>query len=223
MSRHAQPFLAALLLVVGGCAVTADVMPRTEASKAAARDALRVQAPTWSPGEAWRYSDGYGLVVAGVEGQLTTFRRLDDPEQWFQRRGFLKGDAQSSTTLRKLLFENAAPEAGGALTEGEPLTYRREYSANGEVKAHATSWSIEGRERVKVPAGEFDCIMLVMRTRSLNNDWTGFERWWYSPEVRNYVRLEFKYGATTGSRVLLGYEKGTVAQSAEAVARDGSG
>src|SRR5207248_2444628 len=37
-------------------------------------------------------------------------------------------------------------------------------------------------------------------------NWTGFERWWYSPEVQQYVRLEYKYGAgDTASRVLMRY------------------
>ena len=36
--------------------------------------------------------------------------------------------------------------------------------------------------------------------------WTGFERWWYSPQAQNYVRMEFKYGPEPdGSRVLMNY------------------
>jgi hypothetical protein len=46
----------------------------------------------------------------------------------------------------------------------------------------------------------------VWRARSLKSNWTGFERWWYSPEVQQYVRLEYKYGAgETASRVLMRY------------------
>jgi hypothetical protein len=44
-----------------------------------------------------------------------------------------------------------------------------------------------------------------MRARSLTDDWTGFERWWYSPQVKNYVRMEYQYGSVTGSRVLTHY------------------
>jgi hypothetical protein len=48
--------------------------------------------------------------------------------------------------------------------------------------------------------------VIVWRTRSLRSDWTGFERWWYSPDVQNYVRMEFKYGSEAdGSRVLMNY------------------
>ena len=60
---------------------------------------------------------------------------------------------------------------------------------------HASSWTVEGRETITVPAGTFDCWLIVWRTRSLRSDWTGFERWWYSPQAQNYVRMEYKYGA----------------------------
>jgi hypothetical protein len=40
----------------------------------------------------------------------------------------------------------------------------------------------------------------------MKSDWTGFERWWYSPQVQNYVRVEYKYGPEeAGSRVLMRY------------------
>jgi hypothetical protein len=43
-----------------------------------------------------------------------------------------------------------------------------------------------------------------MRTRSLTSNWTGYERWWYAPSVRNYVRMEYKYGESPeNARVLL--------------------
>ena len=45
-----------------------------------------------------------------------------------------------------------------------------------------------------------------MRTRSLKTDWTGYERWWYSPKAKNYVRMEYKYGESPeSSRVLMSY------------------
>ncbi len=163
-----------------------------------------VRAPAWRVGSQWQYSDGYGLRVTRVDGPVTTFQRLDDPSQWVARHGFLREDAQSATTLRRLLFEDLPSGAGEVLSSAAPLTYRREYSADGTQRVHATSWTVEGRERVKVPAGEFDCDVLVMRTRDAASNWTGFERWWYSPQAQNYVRMEYRYGPSApGSRVLV--------------------
>ena len=63
-----------------------------------------------------------------------------------------------------------------------------------------------GREVVTVPAGQFDCVVLVMRARSLSGDWTGYERWWFSPQAQGYVRMEYRYGPDAeGSRVLMTY------------------
>lgn len=92
------------------------------------------------------------------------------------------------------------------MTSASPLTFRREYLSNGKLVVHASSWSVEGRERITVPAGTFDCWVIVWRERSLRSNWTGFERWWYSPETQQYVRMEYKYGdQEPASRVLMRY------------------
>lgn len=202
MKLHTLPLLG--LLLVAGCATT---QPWPESSGATTGQArLTVQAPDWHVGSQWQYSDGYGLQVTHVDGPVTTFQRLDDPQQWVVRRGFLREDAQSATTLRKLMFEDLPAGAGLVLSSSAPLTYRREYSANGRDLTHVTSWSVEDRETVKVPAGEFDCDVLVMRTRNATDGWTGFERWWFSPAAQNFVRMEYRYGPTAaGSRVLVRY------------------
>jgi hypothetical protein len=86
------------------------------------------------------------------------------------------------------------------------LTFQREYLSNNRLIIHASSWTVEGHQRITVPAGTFDCWVIVWRARSLKSNWTGFERWWYSPETQQYVRLEYKYGAgATASRVLMRY------------------
>lgn len=196
---------AALVLLLlpglGGCAGEGSVGVGRSSSPI-----LEVSAPEWRVGSEWRYSDGYGLRVARVEGATTTFQRTDDPGQWVTRRGFLRESSRSGTTERRLLFEDLQPGGGMRLSSRSPLTYRREYEADGETRVHATSWTVEGREVVKVPAGEFDCVVLVMRTRSQSSDWTGYERWWFSPRAQNYVRVEYRYGPDAeGARVLVSY------------------
>ena len=199
----------AALLSLGGCGGAAqwpDLATGPASGPTAPAGVESVRAPAWRVGSEWQYSDGYGLKVVRVDGPLTTFQRLDDPGQWVTRRGFLREDAQSATTLRKLLFEDLPPGAGLVLSAKTPLTYRREYAAGSAERTHATSWTVEGRETVKVPAGEFDCFVLAMRTRNLADGWTGFERWWYSPRAQNYVRMDYRYGPdATGSRVLTSY------------------
>lgn len=199
----------ALAAMVGlsGC-VTLKDKQGAESTRAAnqSAEALAVPAPAWQVGDTWAYSDGYGLSVAAADGGLTSFRRTDDPEQWFSRKGFLRQDAQSSTTLRSVVYRSIPVSAAATLTSNAPLVFTREFTANGKTRVHSTSWVVEGKERISVPAGDFDCYVIVMRTRNPETGWTGFERWWYAPEVRNYVRLEYRYGdKPIGSRVLTGF------------------
>jgi hypothetical protein len=176
-----------------------------------------VAAPQWHIGSSWEYSDGYGLRVASAANGTTSFERMDAPGQWFSMRGFLRQDAQSSTAKRQTIYRSVPPDAGNALSEAQPLTFQREYLSNKQTIVHATSWSVEGRQTISVPAGTFDCWVIVWRARSLKGDWTGFERWWYSPEAQLYVRMEYKYGAmATASRVLMRYH---VTQAGEPASR----
>ena len=139
----------------------------------------------------------------------TVFERLDAAGQWFSMRGFLRQDAASATTKRQTIYRSVPPSAGDGLNASEPLTFQREYLSNNKLIVHATSWAVEGRQTITVPAGTFDCWVIVWRARSLKGNWTGFERWWYSPEAQHYVRMEYKYGTmTTASRVLMRYHVG---------------
>ena len=194
--------LTACLMIFGACASFAAAAP----SETLGLDSAPVAAPQWRVGSTWEYSDGYGLRVASATENTTVFQRLDAPDQWFSMRGFLRQDAASATTKRQTIYRTVPPTAGDGLVAGTPLTFQREYLSNNQLVIHASSWTVEGRQRITVPAGTFDCWVIVWRARSLKSNWTGFERWWYSPEVQQYVRLEYKYGAgATASRVLMRY------------------
>ena len=189
-------------MISSGPAVTGTRSPPT----GDAGNEAYVRAPKWTVGSEWKYSDGYGLRVTRVEGDVTAFVRTDLADRWLSRRGFLREASQSGTALRQTVYRTIKPEAGKVLTVGQPLVFHREYVANQTLRVHVTSWTVEGREKIVVPAGEFDTWLLVMRTRSLNTDWTGYERWWYSPKAQNYVRMEYKYGdGPESSRVLMSF------------------
>jgi hypothetical protein len=178
-----------------------------------------VKAPDWVPGSEWYYSDGYGLKVTSLSPQGVVFDRLDAPGQWFSRQGFIRKDSASETATRNAIYRTIPDAAAFSLTAGTPLTFQREYLSNGKLLVHASSWAVEGRETITVPAGTFDCWVIVWRTRSLRSDWTGYERWWYSPTAQNYVRMEFKYGQSPdGSRVLMRYRLGPDAAAAASAA-----
>lgn len=192
-----------------GASAVADVTP--------AADMRAVTAPAWRVGDRWLYSDGYGMTVETSAKGLTRFQRLDDPKQWHSRRGFLRQDAQSATTRRSVIFRSIAATDATRLEQGRPVVFTREFTSNDKTHAHSTSWLFEGADRISVPAGDFEAYVIVMRTRNPETGWTGFERWWYAPSVRNYVRLEYRYGdMPIGSRVLTEYALAAPRQAVEA-------
>ena len=155
---------------------------------------LPLKKPSWTVGEEWRYSDGYGFKVETIGENRTRFRRIDDPKQWFEMDGLFRERSQSAKALREVVFRDQNPASLYQATVGEGVTFTREYLNNGRLIRHATSWTVERLETVTVPAGTFETVVLVKRTRSLTGSWTGFERIWFSPAIRNYVRMQFRYG-----------------------------
>jgi hypothetical protein len=162
--------------------------------------------PQWTVGDTWSYSDGMGFKVVAFDGQVGKFARTDDTKQWFTANGVFRLDSQSRAALRKAVYNSEDVQKLYAARPGQSVTFQREYTRNGVLVRHQTSWTIDGYERISVPAGSFDTVKLTKRSRSLTGNWTGFERWWYSPQVKNYVRMEYRYGeAPESARVLTSY------------------
>ncbi len=202
-----------LVMALAGCVGTPEkadpavqVRP-VDAAPAGGETSPGPSLPNWRVGDRWVWSDGYGLEVAAINGDVVRFDRLDAENQWHSRKGILVIQSNSATTHRELLYRKGEnPNDIFPLRVGNQAVFEREYAANGKVRVHNTSWVVEGREVVEVPAGTFDCWILVRRTRNKRTGWTSFERWWYNPEVKHYVRMEYRYGNTEGaSRVLKVY------------------
>ncbi|MCP5142026.1 MAG: hypothetical protein H6980_06725 [Gammaproteobacteria bacterium] len=211
------PMVLLVALALGGCnevrPVAAPASPEPVAGEAPAPSAtapLAAMPGAWQVGDRWEWSDGYGLTVTEVTADRTRFERLDAPGQMQIRESLFPVESEDLDGRRVVVFRSADPRELLPFEVGKTTVFRREYLANGELRVHNTSWTVEGRERIAVPAGEFDCWVLVRRTRSLNSDWVGYERWWYAPAARHYVRMEYRYGAQPpGSRVLMNYHLST--------------
>ena len=177
----------------GSClAVLADDPAGASGRARAAANAV-VKAPDWSVGSEWHYSDGYAVKVS-----VRLAARARCSTGWTRRASGSRARASSATTPPAPpppATRSTAPFPTMPACQPvgrKPLTFQREYLNNGKLMVHASSWTVEGRETITVPAGTFDCWVIVWRTRSLRSDWTGFERWWYSPQAQNYVRMEYQ-------------------------------
>ncbi len=201
--------ILACTLMLSGCLATKQKsQPLTNAAPMINNEAAMVQSPNWTIGDSWVWSDGYGLNISDVSDGLTTFDRTDVRGVWYKRRGLFKQEEKSSSTHRKVIFRSVDVEKKiFPLKRGNAAVFQREYLANEQLRVHRTSWIVDGQETITVPAGTFDCWVLSMRTRGVDSGWTGYEKWWYSPEIKNYVRLQYRYGnAPAGVRVLKEYK-----------------
>ena len=170
-----------------------------------------LQVPKWLVGDTWKYSDGYSITITKILPDGRTMFNRDDNSHWFTRRGFFREEYQTEKIHRLVVYRAPDPLKLFPAKHQNQVSFIREYMRNDKLVRHRTSWQIEKREKITVPAGTFDTWVLVWRSNGMDSNWRGYERWYYSPAVRNYVRLEYKYGdAPGGSRVLMSFDvKGT--------------
>jgi len=206
---HVMPiFLLLSVTLLSGCLASKPSVSEShpDTSETEVSMEQRVMPPQWQVGDNWQYSDGYALQVSGVDNGMTTFDRTDVSDQWIRRKAFFKEESQSKKTYRKVVYRSKDPQQLFPLSQSNKVTFKREYMADGNLRVHRTSWEVLDEEVITVPAGKFKCWVIEMKTKSTTGDWSGHEKWWYSPLVKNYVRMEYKYGISPeSSRVLTAY------------------
>lgn len=192
-----------------GTATAPNEAPEAAPASVAVPAATGPSRPEWRLGDEWVWSDGYALKVSAIKGRRTTFERMDAEEQWHERDGLFWTGSKSATSTRQLVYRSADPSSLYPLAVGKEVIFEREYLSNGDLRRHRTSWVVEGRQRIEVPAGTFDTWIITRRTRSIISDWSGYERWFYAPAVGHYARLEYQYGdGSPGVRVLMSHTPG---------------
>lgn len=212
MTKYTLWTLAALL---AGCVPLTPTSPPVEAitgqtTQAIAPDAaLDPNPPIYRVGDRWEYSDGYGAEVTEITADgLSTFKRLDKIGDWFKRRGLFKMESLIGSKKRVEVYRTRSPENDiYPLAVGKKSEFDREYLINDkDLMVHRSTWRVVGRQTIEVPAGKFDCWVIEVEDWSLKSNWLGIEKWFYSPQARNFIRMEYQYGqAPRGSRVLVRY------------------
>jgi hypothetical protein len=135
-----------------------------------------------------------GTVVETSIGGYLRFTYGDGPRCWYRTRSgaldaryaaFLSGD---SSWLEK---------GGSRLRDLFPLEIGKEvwFIVDGVTSSgYATSWdetyTVVGRERIRVPAGTFDTYVIRwMEWGRLTNDWEATHTFWYAPAVGYFVKF----------------------------------
>lgn len=160
--------------------------------------------PGWQVGDRWSYSDGYEAQVTELVGEVATLSH--GGEAWTRRKGIHKIDSMHDGVRRQVVFHSQDPGELFPLAVGKRVEFVREYMSEGVTYAHRSSWTVLGLETIHVPAGKFPCWVLLWENVNPVTGWKGFEKWWYNPQVKHYVRLEYQYGESqVASRVLMSY------------------
>lgn len=164
--------------------------------------------PKWAVGDQYVYDDGYGLEVVAQSGEITKFRRLDDPQQWMTMQGFFDLERQSSTQYRKVLSRKGPFDPTQGLPIGQSLQLDRQLLSGSNRHQHQEQWVVDGREQLTTPAGTFDCWRITRNWQNHLTLWHGFERFWWSEDIGFYVKLEYRYGnQPEGRRLLIKFTK----------------
>ncbi|MBF0340053.1 MAG: hypothetical protein HQL95_03715 [Magnetococcales bacterium] len=224
-NRHrlnAPRWMMVLVLLLSGCASTtpgrdtACSQPGRAEPGAPCKEAL-LEPVQWKVGQWWQYDDGYTLEVEQVDAKtgIAHLIRKDSPGAWIERRHFFPQASQDADgTERTTTFTNPDPKEflntmnEGNIT-GKIFAYEREYvtrkpgETKGKRQTHMSSWRVLGKAKVVIPEGTYSCWILEWKTTNPTTGWMGYEKWYYSPEVGNYVRLEYRYEDQEGTRVLV--------------------
>ncbi|MBF0332126.1 MAG: hypothetical protein HQL40_00575 [Alphaproteobacteria bacterium] len=196
--------MATLTLVACGSDADRQFPTVAHAPPQAAAPITAIPQPAYQPGQRWTYSDGYDLKVVSVTDGLARIERQDLSDTWYVKRAFFVEESQGSEGNRRTVFWSQDPMKVFQLRPGEAMVTEQEYLRNGELVRHVVSWTLEGRQRLRVPAGEFDAWVFVSRARNLKTGWTAYEKHWYAPDVGNFIRTEHRYGNDEdGARVLM--------------------
>jgi len=195
------PLILAMLLLAAGCAAP---LPQTPPAGLPAQ----VAAPEIRVGDGWQYAlhDGYTRIPGGsieyhvqaVQGDTVTVEYRQGGQSSIQRytRDW-NWRERPMTNLQNFRYEPAYPALPFPLEAGKTWQafVKAADPAAGRVNRVRIDGKVMGWQRVKVPAGEFDTIV-VRRVVYAGNDTTvrGEENIteidWYSPQLGGIVRYE---------------------------------
>jgi hypothetical protein len=158
----------------------------------------KVEAPVWNVGDKWTYKDAAGETwtneVAKVEEDLFIIKSSRSQDLVAYDRKTLNGAflidesgrrQKNTSTFRKLydfpLFVGKKwtdATASAALRSGEQANFVHDFK-------------VDGVEKITTPAGTFNTYRIHYKQTNMRAG-NGWVRYWYSPEVKIWVRREFE-------------------------------
>ncbi|HEY9079429.1 hypothetical protein [Magnetovibrio sp.] len=162
--------------------------------------------PTVNPGDKFYYTNGWMEQVVSTNGEtidminkakrkLVNFRNFAIPAPYLEgsTSEYFKETRVPTNAMWPLRVGNSVSFS----TEGRSVS-----KATKRTSQFSQKWScaVEGVERVRVLAGEFDTFRVKCERRSSTNKWWQSYTWYYAPLINAYV-LRRSYHKTNGESV----------------------
>lgn len=154
-----------------------------------------VSKPQWTEGDTWVYQSGKGKFIWEVEkidSSGIILKQGRSRNYYDSDFGFIK-----KTLGEKLIFENNPPNKGSfsfPLWVGKK--WRNEFAQKnlekGMIYNFIELFEVKGWEDVQTPAGVFKALKIegYQENLDIRGSWT--YTFWYSPEVKNYIKSSSK-------------------------------
>jgi len=149
--------------------------------------------PQINPGDKFYYANGWREQVVSTEGEtvnlinkskrkLVNFRNFVIPAPYLEgsKAEYFKETRVPTNVLWPLKIGNKTRFTTEGLSKSKTSPRESKYSQK---------WSceVEGTERVRVLAGEFDTFRIKCDRRSSTNKWWQSYTWFYAPKLNTYV------------------------------------
>jgi len=157
-------------------------------------------------GDKYYFSNGWSEQVTGTDAKTidiltkrnrkaTNYRNFILPEKYVEgtKADYFKQSRIPQDVLWPLVVGNSTSFTTEALTVSK---------TTGREDQYAQKWTcaVEGAERVRVLAGEFDTFRVKCDRRSASNKWWQSYTWYYAPLINTYV-LRRRNHKTNGESV----------------------
>lgn len=197
--NNPHPYLAFALIILialtAGCAKQQIPKDRVDPNRL-----LIADLPTYSPGEFFEYDNGLSMIVTESSNGMVSWKYANGSASSGYANFLVPKLTWEATGSKGTSTTNAAKDFLWPLNFGGFGRYditQTIHEADGRVpETLGRRWecSVDGSERVSVPAGDFDTyVVSCNRYSSDDNEWRGRHTYYYSPDIRHYVKLEKRY------------------------------
>ena len=186
-----------LAIAIGGCQTGKQSMDNAYSQNP---ELPAAALPEYAVGEFFAFDDGRAVVVTAVSNEQVTWRYSNGTTSTGYRNFILPALAWKSANRRGEATSTAPPHMLWPLAAGNRGHYNTHQVITGNDQAGSTQlfrqWycSVEGTQRVSVPAGSFDTYVIACdRYSSTGQSWRATRRYYYAPDLGHYVIREDQY------------------------------